>query len=279
MMNLTCGNRLQSLPGTGNGSPGLGLLTAVAALIVSLLMSPTYEATTLIAATRPQYQLQFDHAHPDRDRSHDSHNHTRHSPSLALSDEVLSRVIAKVGGLLTDDQHDVDVFQRRLSARAGADPSLIRLTASANDPQVAQAIAAAWGEVYVQYVNDLYQQRTSTATFFATQTDEAARQSGAAEQKLIDLPGAQSAERGQCSAGGQAGGAGQRPGDGAEDRAVDRGRPQSTAAVRPGKRAAGNLPLADQSVGAVSASQHPDRARRGADSTAGEQRGRTGTAR
>ena len=32
---------------------GAGLLAALAALIVSLLMSPTYEATTLIAATRP----------------------------------------------------------------------------------------------------------------------------------------------------------------------------------------------------------------------------------
>ncbi len=164
---------------------GAGLLTALAALIVSLLMAPAYEATTLIAATRPQYQLQFDARIPTVTDPTQAQPY-KAFPELALSDEVLSRVIAKVSALLPDDQRTVDVFERRLSARAGADPSLIRLTASANDPQVAQTIAATWGEVYVQYANDLYQQRTSTATFFASQTDEARATLEAAEQKLID---------------------------------------------------------------------------------------------
>jgi uncharacterized protein involved in exopolysaccharide biosynthesis len=58
---------------------------------------------------------------------------------------------------------------------------------SENDPQAAQTIAAAWGEIYVQYMNEVYQQRKSTATFFASQTDEARTRLEAAEQQLIDF--------------------------------------------------------------------------------------------
>lgn len=165
---------------------GLGGLTAGAALIVSLLVPPQYEATTLIAATRPQYQLQFDTriqtvSDPTQSQPYKAF------PELALSDEVLRRVIAKVTAVLPADWQDVEIFRRQLSAKVGADPSLIRLVVSANDPQIAQKIAAAWGEVYVQYMNELYQKRTSTAAFFAGQTTEARANLEAAEQKLIDF--------------------------------------------------------------------------------------------
>jgi len=165
---------------------GLGGLTAVAALIVSLLMPLQYEATTLIAAIRPLYQLQFDTriqtvSDPTQSQPYKAF------PELAVSDEVLSRVITKMTETLSADQHDVAIFRRQLAARTGADPSLIRLTVIENDPRTAQAIAAAWGEIYVQYMNELYQQRTSTAVFFANQTTEARANLEMAEQKLIDF--------------------------------------------------------------------------------------------
>ncbi len=165
---------------------GLGGLAATIALIVSLLVPPQYEATTLIAATRQQYQLQFDSRITTLNDPTQSQPY-KAFPELAVSDEVLSQVIAKVTAVLPADQRDVETFRRRLAAKVGADPSLIRLTASASDPQLSQQIAATWGEVYVQYMNDLYQQRASTATFFASQTDEARARLEATEQELIDF--------------------------------------------------------------------------------------------
>ena len=39
---------------------GLAILAAVAAAIVSMTLSPAYEATALVAITKPQYEMQFD---------------------------------------------------------------------------------------------------------------------------------------------------------------------------------------------------------------------------
>ena len=80
-------------------------------------------------------------------------------------------------------------FKDRLSARAGADPTLIRLTVSGADPQETQAIANTWLATYVAYVNDLYQQSASDQAFFTTQATEAQAKLAAAEQALIDYQG------------------------------------------------------------------------------------------
>ena len=164
---------------------GVGVLLALVALIISFLVLPRYEAVTLIAATRPQYQLQFD---PRIQTLNDPTQSQPYKafPELALSDELLNRVIAKLGDALPPDGRGPATFRRQLSAGAGADPSLLRLTATDTDPHLAQMIAETWGELYVPYVNELYQQRSSTATFFASQTSDARMTLEAAEQKLID---------------------------------------------------------------------------------------------
>ena len=164
---------------------GSGILAALVALLVSLIVPPRYEAVSLVTATRPQYQLQFDTRIQTLTDPAQSQPY-KALPELAMSDELLNRVMNKSGEALPVDQRDLAVFRRQLSARAGSDPSLIRLTVTDDDPHLAQTIATTWAELYVPYVNDLYQQRSSTAVFFASQADEARQTLEAAEQKLID---------------------------------------------------------------------------------------------
>ena len=164
---------------------GLGILAALLALLVSLIIPPQYEAASLVTATHPQYQLQFDPRIQTLTNLAQSQPY-KALPDLALSDELLNQVVNKLGEAVPVHQRDLTVFRRQLSARAGSDPSLLRLAVTGDDPHQAQTIATTWAELYVPYVNDLYQQHSTTAIFFAGQADEARQTLEAAEQKLID---------------------------------------------------------------------------------------------
>ena len=162
---------------------GMTLIAALAALAVSFLMTPTYEATALIAVTRPQFQLQFDPRIPTLPEQQQPY---KAFPELAVSNRLLTQVMTALGNRLKPEDHDLATFQKRFSAEAGADPSLVRLSVTGTDPQTVQAIANQWAELYVTYLNELYRQQSSNAAFFETQAAEARDKLEATEQALID---------------------------------------------------------------------------------------------
>ena len=162
---------------------GLAIISAVAALVVSFLMTPTYEATALVAITRPQFQLQFDSRIPTLPEQQQPY---KAFPELAVSDALLTQVMTTLSSRLKPEDHNLATFQNRFDATAGADPSLIRLSVTGTDPQRIQAIANTWAGLYVTYTNELYQQQSSNATFFEAQAAEARSKLETAEQALID---------------------------------------------------------------------------------------------
>ncbi|HLF27058.1 MAG TPA: Wzz/FepE/Etk N-terminal domain-containing protein [Anaerolineae bacterium] len=165
---------------------GLAIVAAVAAFGVSFLVPPAYEAAALLVVTRPRYQLQFD---PRIQTVQQPQQAYRAYPELALSDDLLLKVIDAVNGSLPAEERDLLGFRGKLAAEAGADPSLVRLSAADGDPQRAQAIANAWADLYVAYANDLYQPRESDAAFFTTQVAAAGEKLEAAERALVDFQG------------------------------------------------------------------------------------------
>src|SRR3972149_5275591 len=124
------------------------VIAAGAVLIVSSIVPPTYEATALVAVTRPRYQLQFD---PRIETVPESQQPYRAFPELAVSDDLLLRVLDQVNGALKANERDLAVFREKVSARAGADPSLVRLSVTDQDPRLAQTVANTWAELYVAY--------------------------------------------------------------------------------------------------------------------------------
>jgi len=163
---------------------GLAIVSGLAAFIVSSLIAPTYEATALVVVTRSRYQLQFD---PRIETVAQPQQAYRAYPELALSDDLVLQVMERLGGELNTDERDLESFRMRLSARAGADPTLVRLAATGTDPNQAQAIVNAWAALYVAYANELYQQQSNSVTFFEAQVAEASQELEKAEQALIDF--------------------------------------------------------------------------------------------
>jgi succinoglycan biosynthesis transport protein ExoP len=163
----------------------LTLVAALAAAAVSFfVLSPTYEASALVLITGPRYQLEFDPrvvAVDEFKAAFDAY------PGLALSDDLLKGVLAALDPPLPPEEARLGALRGKMSARAGADPSLLKLTVNNGDPERAARIANTWAERYVDYVDNLYGRRDEDAAFFSQQLEEARAALQAAEGALTDF--------------------------------------------------------------------------------------------
>jgi len=164
---------------------GLAVVAAVAAAGVSLMLPRTYEATALVAITRPQYEMQFDERIPSV--SGNVQPPYKAYPLLATSDEVLSALITDLGQEGTAEERTVQGLRRKLEAQSGSDQSIVRLSVKNGSPERASSIANQWAERFVQTANDFYAQSSSELDFFEKQQAEAQVALDQAEQALIDL--------------------------------------------------------------------------------------------
>jgi uncharacterized protein involved in exopolysaccharide biosynthesis len=164
------------------------ILAALAALAVSLIMQPTYEATALVAITGARYEFQFN---PSVEVNY-SVIPVRVPPykamlALATADDLLQAVFAEMRAELPTDVVNLDGFRGMLEAKASSDPSVLELTASAETPSLASEIASTWANRFVAYVNDIYQRNSEDLTFFAAQAEETRGTLEETEQDLIEF--------------------------------------------------------------------------------------------
>lgn len=160
----------------------LTVIAAIVAGVVSFLLPPTYEATALVAAVQPKYQMRFD---PKFETLNNTQLPLKAYPALAISDDVLLKVIATLDNVLEEEEREFHVFSKMVEATSGADPSLIALKASSRDPVKAARIANVWADVVVQEINDLYGQTDEEAQFFEEQVTIAEANLKSAEEALI----------------------------------------------------------------------------------------------
>ena len=161
---------------------GFTIIAAAAALVVSFLFQPAYEATALITVMHPLNQYQFD----PRIQTLPDQQPYKAYPELALTDDLLQQLVATMGNQLEPKERELPALRQHLAADPGADPSLVRLTVTSSNPQSAQSIVNAWASLYITYTNDLYQRRASSAAFFQAQSADAQTQLANAEQALVD---------------------------------------------------------------------------------------------
>ncbi len=163
---------------------GLTLVAAlVAAAISFFVLEPVYEAAAMILITSPRYQLRFD---PRVETLSEIETSSKAYPSLAMSDDLLKHVQEVMDQSLAENQSTLQGLRGRISASAGADPSLLHLKAANGDPEQAALVANTWAEQYVEYVNELYGRRSEDVVFFSEQFDAARNTLEAAEQALVE---------------------------------------------------------------------------------------------
>jgi uncharacterized protein involved in exopolysaccharide biosynthesis len=161
---------------------GITVAAAGVGLTVSLRLPFTYEATALVTIKPPLYVMNFDTRFQPVIRQLVYKTHL----DLAEGDEVLetlfSRLNPRPAGIKT-----LRNLRGMVKAREGADPSVVRLTVRARNPQEAARIVNLWAEVFVAHMNQIYGSSDEELQRLEGQLAQAQAALEAAEQALIEF--------------------------------------------------------------------------------------------
>ena len=163
---------------------GLTIAATVVALVVSFLLPPTYEATALVAIKAPLYVMNFDpRFHVPNQLPQPAY---KAYLDLAEGDEVLEALFSRLNPRPAEIKTLRDL-REMVKARAGTDPSVVRLTVRARDPQEAARIANLWAEIFVTHANRIYGASDEELQQLEGQLAQAQAALEAAEQALIEF--------------------------------------------------------------------------------------------
>jgi polysaccharide biosynthesis transport protein len=159
------------------------MICAIVALGVSMVLPRSYEASALVAITKPRYVLQFD----PRLATTQQVQPYKAYPEIALSGDVLTILLEKIGAA-PGETPSLESLRSSLSTTSTADPSLVRLVARSRNPEEAARIANLWAEAFVEHAEVVYGQGGhSQADFFAAQLSRAEADLEIAEAALIEF--------------------------------------------------------------------------------------------
>ncbi len=161
---------------------GAAILAAVIAFAITFFIPPTYEATALVAVTEPRQVVEFD----PRIKVADDELPFDAYPELATSDELLVSLLNEVESA-TSDITNLKSLRGILSAKAGADPSLLNLSVQNGDPVLAAEIVNKWAELFVVKANDVFgSQGDDQLLFFEEQLENSSEELQQAEDALVE---------------------------------------------------------------------------------------------
>ncbi len=166
--------------------------TLVAAAISFFGLSPSYEATALVAITPPQYVMQlspgFEAVAQERIQTEIYGTY----PELARSDELLQEVVTAVNQASGNAVLALPSLRSRALVEGSKGVGLIYLHVTHTDRHLAATIVNQWAELYVSTLNRLYGGEAGDHEFFVeqmaqAQSDLVASQEALAEFKARDL--------------------------------------------------------------------------------------------
>lgn len=151
-----------------------------------LTLFPKYEATALVAVTRPLYQYQFTpNIQNITDKEAALQFTGKAGVELASSDFLLQNAMDTLKKKINLETQSLTAFKRKIKVSVGIDPSIIKFTAHSNDPKTAAEIANTLANLYVHFVNEIYGQSSAQQKFFEEQLTTAGEELRKAEQSLI----------------------------------------------------------------------------------------------
>ncbi len=166
---------------------GFGLLLGLAVFLFFFLQPRMYDATAVIALTKPRYLPNFD---PRYQTVTTTTLTNKAAIDIAKSDEITTYIFE----LWSDPQKDLterrDFREKNMIVKAGGDASIINLTIRLESPEEAARLANLWAQRVVERLNALYSgQEQSQLTFFETQIAIAQQNLRNAENILADFEG------------------------------------------------------------------------------------------
>ncbi len=149
---------------------GLGVVGGVIALIISMLLPPTYEAAASVAIIQTRSDVTFN---PNFVTQNDAT--TQASTQAAILDarraalealvvngNVASEVIKQLGDQLAPQERDPAALLNQVEGHAVPKGDLIQITARSNSPERAALLANTWASAYEKQVNSVFSESPST---------------------------------------------------------------------------------------------------------------------
>jgi len=142
-------------------------LTAAAVLTLRIALAPAYESEATVAIVRTQTQVNLDERFTTSSGEVTNADvNSRRSALLGLvfNGAIAERVINELGDALSEKERQPATLLRSIDAELSspggrtAQSDLIAITARADSPEKAAAIANTWAQHYVQEVNRIYGQ-------------------------------------------------------------------------------------------------------------------------
>lgn len=164
-------------------------IVALAALgavlgIVYYLSRTEYHATAWLAISEPSQSLQFD----ERIESTDELDLMLEAyPQLAFTDEVLTGMLPAIAERTDGQINDLVTLRTHLYADRGNAPRLLRMTARADDPELAAFIANLWADHMSEAIDTLYRNPGGQIEFYQAQITDGAAQLQTTEQALVEF--------------------------------------------------------------------------------------------
>jgi capsular polysaccharide biosynthesis protein len=159
---------------------GLAVLLAVIFSIALFMMGDDYVATALVTVPEPAQQVQFD---PRITTNIQSTQLLTAYPRLALSDDLLARLLPRANELSGGTVHNLTTLNDALEVTSSTDVRLVSLSAKLPEPQAAADLANAWAEEFIATVDKVYGR--NGADFFIDQVSQAGAELQSAEDALV----------------------------------------------------------------------------------------------
>jgi capsular polysaccharide biosynthesis protein len=168
---------------------GCAIVFGMAMLIITFLVTPTYEAEADVAMVKTSIDLNFDSrikTVSESDVSQAAIDQTARRKALATiagSPDLASIVIARLGGQLSDAERVPANLVRAINARGDGD--MIRISARAGSAEKAALLANTWAQLYTTRINEIYSDSPLSTSEVQTQADDAKRAYTQAEAALV----------------------------------------------------------------------------------------------
>lgn len=171
--------------------PWIVLTTVVAAAVAAFLsffvISPTYEATAVVAITPPRYLMQFSQEFEPLAQDRLLTSIYTALPQLARSDDLLQQVAEALAATSGQPAPDLESLRQKFSVQATKEVGLISLQVRDKDPHLAATQVNIWADLYVKMLGRLYRDEGEEYPFFVEQLSLAEGSRDAARQALAEF--------------------------------------------------------------------------------------------
>ncbi len=166
---------------------GFSLLVGAAVFLYFFLQPRNYEATAVIALTKPRYLPNFD---PRYQTVPSTAVNNKVVMDIAKSDDITIFVFDSWNDPNKEQDQRRAFRENSLLVKAGSDPTVISLTVRLESAQEAARLANLWADRVVERINTLYSgQDQAQLTFFEVQIAVAEQSLRTAENKLAEFEG------------------------------------------------------------------------------------------